>query len=359
MRDSRECAEEPLTALALHLPMSKLLTNAASLDLAGRYLLICATGKRSCRGRRAAALAGVHRLPVAARRNQESQSFRVKRAWPLILWSLLVWPGSPTAAAESSASPLLDLARERQLGRKSDMRVTPGAPALRQAEHALEQAHAPPDDECASKIGATRFADLHADVGTARVGQGDFSGAAAAYRSAHACRPRDAQILAALAGVLFDARDYAGAREVINRSLAIEPRAVNSNRLAGNIDFVEERWADAVARFRYVSASDPDRIQAGYGQLMLWLAQMRAGVAKPEYVARTPGEGWPQPLLLYCAANTPRRSSSPPSRKGTMTSTHNRTPAPTSGCAKRCSTWAKRIGRVVSPRWRATTSPRS
>ena len=40
-------------------------------------------------------------------------------------------------------------------------------------------------------------------------------------------------------------------------------------------------------------------MQAGYGQLMLWLAQMRAGVAKPEYVARTPGEGWPQPLLLY------------------------------------------------------------
>ena len=32
---------------------------------------------------------------------------------------------------------------------------------------------------------------------------------------------------------------------------------------------------------------------------MLWLSQMRAGVAKPEFVERTPGEGWPQPLLLY------------------------------------------------------------
>ena len=129
-----------------------------------------------------------------------------------------------------------------------------------------------------------RFADLHVDVGAARVGQGDFPGAAKAYRSAHACRPRDAQILAALAGVLFDARDYAGAREAINASLAIEPRAVNANRLAGNIDFVAERWADAVSRFRYVAASDPDRVQAGYGQLMFWLSQMRAGVAKPEYV---------------------------------------------------------------------------
>jgi len=217
----------------------------------------------------------------------------------VIIACLLGLPGSPAAAEDASDRPLLDLARELQKNRRPDMRVTPGAPALRQAEHALEQANAPTDEECAGKIGATRFADLHADVGTARVGQGDFPGAATAYRRAHACRPRDAQILAALAGVLFDARDYAGAREAINKSLAIEPRAVNSNRLAGNIDFVAERWADAVARFRYVSSSDPDRVQAGYGQLMLWLAQMRAGVAKPEYVARTPGEGWPQPLLLY------------------------------------------------------------
>jgi len=81
--------------------------------------------------------------------------------------------------------------------------------------------------------------------------------------------------------------------------LAIDPRDVNANRLAGNLDYVEERWADAIARYRYVAASDPDRNQAGYGQLMFWLAQRRAGVAKPEFVVRTPGEGWPQPLLLY------------------------------------------------------------
>jgi sulfur-carrier protein adenylyltransferase/sulfurtransferase len=47
VRDSREREAEPLPAGALHLPMSKLLTDAATLDLAGRYLLICATGKRS------------------------------------------------------------------------------------------------------------------------------------------------------------------------------------------------------------------------------------------------------------------------------------------------------------------------
>jgi len=201
--------------------------------------------------------------------------------------------------ADTSEHPLLDLARELQKTRKSALRTTPGAPELRQAEHALEQAKAPSDEECARMLGATRFADLHVDVGSARAGQGDFMGAASAYRRAHACRPRDAQILAALAGVLFDGRDYVQAREAVNAALAIEPRAVNTNRLAGNIDFVDERWADAVARFRYVAASDPERQQAGYGQLMLGLSQMRAGIVKPEFVERTPGEGWPQPLLLY------------------------------------------------------------
>jgi sulfur-carrier protein adenylyltransferase/sulfurtransferase len=47
VRDSREREADPPPADALHLPMSKLLTDAVKLDLSGRYLLICATGKRS------------------------------------------------------------------------------------------------------------------------------------------------------------------------------------------------------------------------------------------------------------------------------------------------------------------------
>ena len=239
-------------------------------------------------------------MPIAARRTQEPESLRLKHALYVVLVCLLALPESRAATSpESPEHPLLELARELQATRKPDLRVSPGAPGLRPAEHALELAHAPPDGECARSLGALRFADLHMDVGGARVSQGDLAGAASAYRSAHECRPRDAQILAALAGVLFDARDFAGSREAIDASLAIAPRAVNANRLAGNLDFVAGRWADAVARFRYVAASDPDREQAAYGQLMLWLAQMRAGVAKPEFVERMPGEGWPQPLLLY------------------------------------------------------------
>jgi lipoprotein NlpI len=148
-------------------------------------------------------------------------------------------------------------------------------------------------------IGAARFAALHGEFATSSADAGDLAAAADGYRHAHACRPHDPNILAALAGVLFDARDLRGARDAIEASLAIDPRSVSSNRIAANLDFVEERWADAIARFRYVASSDDNRRQAGYGQLMYWLAQLRGGIARPEFVTRTPAEQWPQPLLLY------------------------------------------------------------
>ncbi len=48
VRDARELALEPLPAEpVLHLPMTKLLASASNLDLGARYLMVCATGKRS------------------------------------------------------------------------------------------------------------------------------------------------------------------------------------------------------------------------------------------------------------------------------------------------------------------------
>jgi adenylyltransferase/sulfurtransferase len=46
VRDSHERIAEPMPN-SLHLPMSKLLAQAPSLDSGGRYLLVCATGRRS------------------------------------------------------------------------------------------------------------------------------------------------------------------------------------------------------------------------------------------------------------------------------------------------------------------------
>jgi lipoprotein NlpI len=166
-------------------------------------------------------------------------------------------------------------------------------------EHALRQAHAPSDADCARSLGAGSYASLYVELARARAYRGDFLGAAEAYRSAHACRPRAAGFLASLADVLFKARDFEGSREAINRALSIDPRWVHAHRIAGNLDFVAERWADAVARFRYVAASDTDRVDAGYGQIMFWLAQQRAGVPDPKFILRRPNNGWPQPLLKY------------------------------------------------------------
>jgi lipoprotein NlpI len=221
----------------------------------------------------------------------------LKRAAQRLLALLAFLPA--LAGAANNDHPLLELAR--QLERTRDV-TTHGAidgAQLREARHLLERARAPADADCASSMGAARYANLYIELAGAQAAAGDFLGAAESYRHAHACRPRDADILGALAGVLFDARDYRGTREAVTASLEIDPRSVGNNRLAGNLDFVEEHWADAIARFRYVAASDEDRRQAGYGQLMYWLAQRRAGVARPEFVERTPGEGWPQPLLLF------------------------------------------------------------
>ena len=47
VRDMHERQAEPVPASSLHLPMTKLLAEAVNLDLEARYLLVCATGKRS------------------------------------------------------------------------------------------------------------------------------------------------------------------------------------------------------------------------------------------------------------------------------------------------------------------------
>lgn len=233
-------------------------------------------------------------MPLAARRPQGPEDDRLSARTGLIALLLL-----PLAAAAADVHPLLDFARERAETRDRDTRNIGRTAGVSEAEHAIEQARVPPEAECARSLGAQRYADLYTALAGEKIAVGDRAGAAAAYRSAHACRPRDADILAALGGVLFDQRDYSAARAAIDAALEIEPRSVSTVRIAGNIAFADERWADAIARFKYVSASDPDRNQAAYGQLMYWLAQARSGIAKPEYIVRAPGEGWPQPLLLY------------------------------------------------------------
>ena len=227
----------------------------------------------------------------------------MKRLAPLIVACTVAANVATAEVASQAAHPLLELARqleaERGRDRDKNPRLARQGPSVAEATHLLEQAHVPKVGECAGTIGATRYAGLYQALGFAHEDQGDFAGATAEYRKALDCSPRDPEILTRLAAASFDARDFAGARAAIDASLALDPRSVSAQRNAGNLDFIEERWADAIGRFRYVASSDEDRVRASYGQLMYWLAQRRGGIARPELIARTPGEGWPQPLLLY------------------------------------------------------------
>lgn len=217
----------------------------------------------------------------------------------LLLFACLLAPTVRAADPAPGKHPLLELARELEPSREPDVQPDYEAPDMRSAEHALAQAHVPADGDCARSLGASVFADLHSEVAAARNAQGDFAGAAQAYRHALACTPRSSRVLHNLADALFNTRDMPGAAEYVQRALEINPRAVYISVLAGNIDFVAGHWADAMGHYRYAASSEPDRTRASYWQLMYWLTQARAGVATPAFVTRRRADGWPNPLMLY------------------------------------------------------------
>jgi lipoprotein NlpI len=66
------------------------------------------------------------------------------------------------------------------------------------------------------------------------------------------------------------------------------------------VDFVEEHWADAVARLRAMVAAreDNDQPNGTYYLCFLWLAQRRAGIEHPELGERSfDKREWPAPIL--------------------------------------------------------------
>src|SRR5262249_15687019 len=153
---------------------------------------------------RPAAFAGAARLPLAARRPQGPEVDRVNARSALLTAVLLLAPLAASAA--DARRPLLDFARQREQSREHGDHTIASRADPKEAQHAVDQGHVPREAECARSLGAQRYANLYTSLAGTRASMGDLSGAAAAYRSAHACRPRDPNILAALGGVLFDAR---------------------------------------------------------------------------------------------------------------------------------------------------------
>ena len=161
---------------------------------------------------------------------------------------------------------------------------------------------APPDNECAHTLGASRFADQYAELGALQFSLGDYEAAIKANESALACLPRDASFYTSIASANLSLGHIADARAAIERAAAINPDNRGVQDVRARVDFVQERWADATARFRLASLSPESDELADYHRCFFWLAQRRAGVLHPE-PPPSPGEKderkkhWPDPIL--------------------------------------------------------------
>jgi tetratricopeptide (TPR) repeat protein len=218
----------------------------------------------------------------------------VRRA--LLLLALLAC-GTALAAPEM---PLFDFAQELPF-----VVMTDDSQLRRQlvrAEHDLKQTP-PPGGDCARTLGASRFADLYYTLGSTRFQMGEMSAAIDSFRKSVGCDPRNPNVYALLAAAFLNAGQPAQARIEAERGHAIDGENVEAAGMLMQIDFIEERWQEAIAGLRRLIAATPDTERVAYFQCFLWLAQLRSGVAAPGFAASELTEDWPRPLLDWLEGN--------------------------------------------------------
>jgi tetratricopeptide (TPR) repeat protein len=167
----------------------------------------------------------------------------------------------------------------------------------------------PPDAECAHTLGAQRFADLYARLAYLHEELGDFTAMVQDNKSAIACEPRVASYHASIAHAYLALGQIAEARAAAERAYAIDPDDIGVRNIRARLDFIQARWADAIARFRLEATDHASRdVYGDYSRCYLWLAQRRAGVRNPELPPGVPDEkspdapshdakDWPGPIL--------------------------------------------------------------
>jgi tetratricopeptide (TPR) repeat protein len=185
----------------------------------------------------------------------------------------------------SQELPFVPMTNDQQLRRQ-----------LARAEHDLKQ-NPPPETDCARTLGANRFADLYERLGGTYFSMGQISAAIDAFRKSIACDPRNPNVHASLAVALMHANQPALARAEAERGRAIDPESVEPGAILMQLDFIEERWPEAIAALRRLIADTPDTERVTYYQCFLWLAQLRSGLGTPGIVASELAEDWPRPLL--------------------------------------------------------------
>ena len=152
----------------------------------------------------------------------------------------------------------------------------------------------PSDEDCAHTLGASRFADQYARLGVINDQLGNFEAVIDANESALACEPRVASYHASIASAKLTLGHLDEARAAAERGHAIDPEDEDVQDVRARLDFMQERWADAIARFRLQVL---DEHYGDYARCYLWLAQRRAGVREPELPNPKQDEKQPEPPL--------------------------------------------------------------
>jgi lipoprotein NlpI len=155
----------------------------------------------------------------------------------------------------------------------------------------------PPETNCAQTLGAKRFATLFDDLGSVYSSMGDDAKAAEAYAKAIACNPRAEFLHAQLAAALLDMGHYKDARLETQRQLSLGRANFSVYTLITQLDFIEDRWLEAVVDARLAATEAPDDEQATYWQCFLWLAQKHVGTQEPVLLNRRIPGTWPTPIL--------------------------------------------------------------
>ena len=300
-------------------------------------------------------------MPLAARRPQGPESLRLKHALPVIARVPAGVAGRRRAAGREVRRPSAARSRARAADRRASPTCAsrPARPSCGRPNTRWRRRKRPPTANARGSLGALRFADLHVDLGAARTGQGDFAGAAAGVsqrarvpaarradpRGARRRAVRRARLRRRARGHQRVARDRSargecqspgGQHRLRRRALGRRHRALPLRR--------RQRSGPRAGRIR------PAHVLAGADARRRRQARVRRAHARRRLAAAA--------AALHARRVHRSRAHRSRSAKATTTTTRSPTPAPTSGCARRCSTSARRTGRAASPTWRATISRR-
>lgn len=217
------------------------------------------------------------------------------RAASIAIGTLLAAAAAGPGAATATAHPLLDYANTLTIDSLPD--EYGARDELRAAQRLLDAAQ-PPADRCNAVLGARRYALLFRDVALADEALGDYAQASRHMQRAIECSPRDADLLALLAGqmMLLGRRDEA--RQTLARGLDAEPGSFELRAALMRLQFLEEHWDDVVDNARSLIDTDPDDGHTVYWQIMLHLAQERGGLKISERPPHTSEPDWPTAIWL-------------------------------------------------------------